>query len=199
MADRINTPVAREVEPEVRPDEAAEGAAPKKKASSGGVKAWLPLLATVVAMPALAYATTQFILLPKIKQAMTQGAAASADEPAAPAPKEKDAATAAPTGKEKILVPLPKILVNVAGSMMTRYLSMSMTLVGNVPDFKERITKNQDQLKALANGVLMTKTIADLEKPGSSNVIRSELLTVFNTALGGPVIQDIYITDQAVQ
>ena len=45
----------------------------------------------------------------------------------------------------------------------------------------------------------MTKTIADLEKPGARNIIRSELLTVFNNALGGPVIQDIYITEQAIQ
>ena len=150
-------------------------------------------------MPLLAYATTQFILLPKIKQAMTQAAASSNDETAAAAPVEKDAAPAAAGGKEKVLAPLPKILVNVAGSMMTRYMTMSMTLVGNTPDFKDRITKNKDQLMDLANGTLMTKTLADLEKPGSRNVIRSELMTVFNNALGGPVIQDIYITEQAIQ
>jgi hypothetical protein len=51
----------------------------------------------------------------------------------------------------------------------------------------------------LANGTLMTKTITDLEKPDSRNIIRSELLTVFNNALGGPVIQEIYITEQAIQ
>jgi flagellar basal body-associated protein FliL len=103
-------------------------------------------------------------------------------------------------GKEKVLAPLSKkILVNVAGSMMTRYLTMSLTLVGNTPDFKDRINKNMDQLMDLATGTLMTKTIADLEKPGERNVIRSELLTVFNNALGGPVIQDIYITEQAIQ
>ena len=198
MADRTTTPVAREVEPEVQPDEASPSAAPKA-ASAGGFKTWLPLLATVVAMPALAYATTQFILLPKIKQAMTQGAAAGADEAGGAAPKQIEAAPAVPAGKEKILVPLPKILVNVAGSMMTHYLTMGMTLVGTTPDFKERIIKNQDQLKSLANGVLMTKTLADLEKPGASNIIRSELMTVFNNALGAPIIQDIYITDQAVQ
>jgi len=197
MADRITTPVAREVEPEVQPDEASE-AAVKKTASSGGFKTWFPLLATVVVMPALAYATTQFILLPKIKQAMAQDAV-SAGEPDAAASKAKEGASAAASGKEKVLAPLPKILVNVAGSMMTRYLTMSMTLVGNTPDFKDRITKNKEQLMDLANGALMTKTIADLEKPGARNVIRSELLTIFNNALGGPVIQDIYITEQAIQ
>ena len=199
MADRTTTPVAREVEPDVQPEEAAESAV-KKTASAGGFQIWLPLLATVVVMPALAYATTQFILLPKIKQAMSQGAAAGAGEPDPAATKEKEAASGAATGKEKVLAPLPKkILVNVADSQLTRYLSMSLTLVGNTPDFKERITKNQDQLYDLATGALMTKTIADLQKPGSRNVIRSELLTIFNNALGGPVIQDIYITEQAVQ
>jgi flagellar basal body-associated protein FliL len=199
MADRTTTPVAREVEPEVQPDEAPEAAA-KKTASPGGFKTWLPLLATVVVMPALAYATTQFILLPKIKQAMTQGAAANTGEPDAAASQEKQGGSGAAPGKEKVLAPFPKkVLVNVSGSMMTRYLSMSLTLVGNTPDFKERINKNMDQLMDLATGALMTKTIADLEKPGSRNVIRSELMTVFNNALGGPVIQDIYITEQAVQ
>ena len=198
MADRTTTPVAREVEPEVQPDE-APGAAPSTAASTGRFKTWLPLLATAVLMPALAYATAQFILLPKIKQAMTQGAAAGADEPSPAASKEKDSSPGPATGKEKILAPLPKVLVNVAGSMMTRYLTMNMTLVGTAPDFKERIAKSKDQLLDLANGALMTKTIADLEKPGSRNVIRSELLTVFNNALGGPVIQDIYITEQAIQ
>jgi flagellar basal body-associated protein FliL len=199
MADRTTTPVAREVEPEVQPDETSE-AAVKKTASSGGFKTWLPLLATVLVMPALAYATTQFILLPKIKQAMSQDAAASPGEPDAAASKQKDGSAGAASGKEKVLAPLPKkILVNVADSMMTRYLTMSLTLVGNTPDFKDRITKNQDQLMDLANGALMTKTIADLGKPGARNVIRSELLTIFNNALGGPVIQDIYITEQAVQ
>jgi flagellar basal body-associated protein FliL len=197
MADRTTTPVAREVEPEVQPDETAE-APVKKTESSGGFKTWLPLLATVVVMPALAFATTQFILLPKIRQAMTQNAA-GAGETTGEAPKEKETSPAATGGKEKVLAPLPKILVNVADSLMTRYLTMSITLVGNTPDFKERIKKNQDQLMDLANGTLMTKTIADLGKPGERNVIRSELMTVFNNALGGPVIQDIYITEQAIQ
>jgi flagellar basal body-associated protein FliL len=197
MADRATTPVAREVEPDIQPDEAAEAPA-QKPARPTRFIAWLPLLVTVAAMPALAYATTQFILLPKIRQAMSQAAATNPDEPAAAA-KEKSSSPAAAVSKEKVLVPLPKILVNVAGSMMTRYLTMSVTLVGNTPDFKDRITGNKDQLMDLADGCLMTKTIADLEKPGSRNLIRSELMTVFNNALGGPLIQEIYITEQAIQ
>jgi flagellar FliL protein len=197
MADRTTTPIAREVEPEVQPDEAPAAAA-KKPASGGGFKTWLPLLATVVAMPALAYATTQFVLLPKIKQAMSRAAGEGAEENAGTPAKPKEGASTV-AGKEKTTVPLPKILVNVAGSLGTRYLTMSVTLVGTASDFKDRIVKNQAQLQDLATGALMTKTIADMEKPGERNVIRNEFLTIFNNALGGPIIQDIYITEQAIQ
>jgi flagellar FliL protein len=56
-----------------------------------------------------------------------------------------------------------------------------------------------DQLKDLATGTLSSKTISDLEKPGARNVIRAELMTVFNNALGGPLVQEIYITELAIQ
>ena len=51
----------------------------------------------------------------------------------------------------------------------------------------------------LATGTLSGKTISDLEKPGARNEIRTELQTVFNTALGGPLVQEIYITELAIQ
>jgi flagellar basal body-associated protein FliL len=187
------------VEPEVQPEETTE-AAEAKPAPKHDFKPWLPLLATVVAMPALAYATTQFLLLPRIKSAIIQAAAEAPAGPAgtAAAPSSKPAGAVKP-GKDKVLVQMPKMLVNVAGTMMTRYLMTSMTLVGNTTDFKDKIEANQAQLQDVARGALETKSIADLEKPGERNVIRSELLTVFNNVLGGSVVQDIYITEMAVQ
>ena len=97
------------------------------------------------------------------------------------------------------MVPLSKMLVNVAGTMGTRYLMTSVTLVGNTADFKTKIEENKDQLMDLATGALSSKTISDLEKPGARNVIRAELMTVFNNALGGSVVQEIYITELAIQ
>jgi flagellar FliL protein len=83
--------------------------------------------------------------------------------------------------------------------MGTRYLMTSVTLVGGSADFKTKIDENKDQLMDLATGALSSKTISDLEKPGARNVIRSELLTVFNNALGGSLVQEIYITELAIQ
>jgi flagellar FliL protein len=175
----------------------ASVAAPK---SRGGLKPWLPLIVTVVTMPLLAFAVTRFVILPKVTRAL--GAASLSAAPAADAaPASSTAATSEP-GKAtttKVTVPMNKLLVNVAGTMGTRYLMTSVTLVGNTADFKDRIENNKDQLMDLATGALCSKTIADLEKPGARNVIRSELMTVLNNALGGPVIQEIYITELAIQ
>ena len=66
-------------------------------------------------------------------------------------------------------------------------------------NFKSKIEDNKDQLMDLANSTLSSKTIADLEKPGARNVIRAELTTVFNNALGGSAVQEIYITELAIQ
>src|SRR6202012_3467664 len=130
-------------------------------------KPWLPLVICVVTMPALAYATTQFVLLPKLQHAIG-GAAAAAS--AAPAPAESSGGEAKGgeakggekpvLGKGKVTVPLTKLLVNVAGTMGTRYLMTSLTLVGNGSDFKDKIEDNKDQLQDLATGTLSSKTIS---------------------------------------
>ena len=200
-----NTPLeaSRGGREEAKAPEEAEAAAPAAAPAAGGFKAWLPLIVSVLAMPALAYATTQFVLLPKLQKAISQiksTAATAAENGAATeaAATTKEGDKAAP-GKAKITVALSKMLVNVSGTMGTRYLMTSVTLVGTTPDFKAKIEDNKDQLMDLATGTLSSKTISDLEKPGARNVIRSELMTVFNNALGGPLVQEIYITELAIQ
>jgi flagellar FliL protein len=175
----------------------APAKAEKKPLFSANFKAWLPLLVTVSIMPLLAWTTTRFIILPKVQSAMLHPAQ-QADAKGEAAPAEAGAEGVSP-GKTKITVPLSKMLVNVSGTMGTRYLMTSVTLVGTTPDFKAKIDDNKDQLMDLATGTLSSKTISDLEKPGARNVIRSELMTVINNALGGPVVQELYITEMAIQ
>jgi flagellar FliL protein len=128
-------------------------------------------------------------------EAGKQGKIATAAKPAAVSKGGKDLAA----NKPKITIPMNKVLVNVSGSMGTRYLLVTMTLVGTSPDFKGKIENNRDQLTDLAAGTLASKTISDLEKPGARNLIRSELTSVFNNALGDGTIQDIYLTEFAIQ
>jgi flagellar protein FliL len=172
-----------------------EAGAPEGKAPSG-IKAWLPLIITVALMPALAYATTRFVLVPQMKKAL---APADMTPPTEPSGTNSETGPSMIDGKVKVTVPLTKILVNVAGTMGTRYLMTSVTLVGADESFRGKIEQNKDQLLDLATGTLSTKTISDLEKPGSRNVIRAELMTTFNNALGGPFVKEIYITELAIQ
>ncbi len=178
---------------------AEDKADPPPPASGGGFKAWLPLAVAAVAMPALAYATTHFVLLPKLERGLAQGNPGVAQETTAESGTGAKSGGKAASEKLKVTVSLNKMLVNVAGTMGTRYLMTSVTLVGNTADFTSKIEANRDQLMDLATGTLSGKTISDLEKPGARNVIRAELMTVFNNALGGPAVQEIYITEMAIQ
>jgi len=170
----------------------AAGAAP-----SGGMQSWLPLIITIICMPALAFATTKFVLLPQMQKSMAQTAAAPPPTDAT-ATDSKDGSSGE-VAKPKVKIPMTKILVNVAGTMGTRYLMTSITLVGNNEALRTKVDENKDQLMDLATSALSTKTISDLEKPGARNVIRSELINIFNNALGGPWITEIYITEMAIQ
>ena len=187
---------AEEPEPE-----APEGAKAAATTPVGGLKPWLPLAVAMVAMPALAYATTVFVLLPKMQRALALSTSASATDSASQAGviASAEGGQAPGPSKTKISVPLNKLLVNVAGTMGTRYLMTSLTLVGTGADFKSKIDDNRDQLMDLATGALGNKTISDLEKPSARNEIRAELMTVINNALGGPVVQEVYITEFAIQ
>ena len=184
-ANRIeSTPHQEEAAP------AAEQTAAPQAAASGGFKSWLPLIITGVSMPVLAFAMTQFVLLPQLKKGLGGGSGvvevkAKESKPAADAKRET--------------VPMNKLLVNVAGTMGARYLLVSLAVSGADQDFKSKIAAHDPQLRDFACGVLATKTIADLEKPGARNVIRSELLSGFNNILGGALVQEIFLTEFAIQ
>ena len=197
---------------------AAPAAAP---AGGGGIKSWLPLVVTIVLMPTLAFVTTKFVIIPKVLHA--RGGEATEEKPeeaadehgAKPEAKhgeekkdahgeskkpEKEEKGKHGSGKgKKQTAQLTKMIVNVAGTAGTRYLMSSMTLVSNNPELKSIVEENKDQLLDLSNTALANKTIADLEKPGSRNQLRAELMSIFNNALGGNIIQEIYFTEFAIQ
>ncbi|MFZ2641242.1 MAG: flagellar basal body-associated FliL family protein [Verrucomicrobiia bacterium] len=171
-----------------------------KRNKPSGFIAWLPLVISFIAMPLLAYATTSYLLLPRLQKELGP-ATGTATGTATGAARTKTAAGSKEKGGafNKTTVQLGRILVNVAGSVGTRYLTSSISVVGTHKEFKERIERSRDQLLDVASSTLGSKTIADLEKPGARNLIRTELITVFNNALGEGVIEEIYITEMAIQ
>jgi flagellar FliL protein len=196
-------------------------AAPKEATDGGkggGLKNWLPLIVTIVLMPVLAFATTNFLILPKIVHA--RGPEAGTPEGGHDSEstrkeegghgekkesgghgekKEEGKKEGKAVGKKRQNYQIAKVIVNVSGSMGSRYLMTSFTLVGTQGDFKDVIEENKDQLLDLASTSLASKSISDLEKPGARNQIRGELISIFNNALGGSYVQEIFFTEFAIQ
>ncbi|HEX4343109.1 MAG TPA: flagellar basal body-associated FliL family protein [Verrucomicrobiae bacterium] len=161
-------------------------------AASGGIKAWLPLIVIILLMPALAYAMTTFVLLPRLQKGL--GITPVATTKAAAATDKK----ADPNAKRETIV-MNKLLVNVAGTMGARYLLVSLSVASSDPAFKDKMAEHDAQLRDMAQSALATKTLADLEKPDARNLIRTELMNGFNTIFGGPVAEEIYLTEFAIQ
>ena len=167
-------------------------AAPVAAATGGGFKAWLPLILTVLLMPALAYGVTEFVLLPQLQKGLGLHSASAGGDTTVKPKKE------APGAKQEQVV-MNKLLVNISGTMGARYLLVSLSVAGTGTDFKDLMASHDAQLRDMACGDLATKTLADLEKPGERNVIRNELITGFNNILGDSVVQEIYLTEFAIQ
>jgi flagellar FliL protein len=165
---------------------APEAAAP---AQGGGLKNWLPLILAVVLMPALAFGMTKFVIVPELEGSLgikPAGEAGGKGKPSADA--------------KKVSVPFNKLLVNIAGTMGSRYLLVSVTVVGTGgEEFKTKMQENDAQLRDMAMGALSNKTLADLEKPGARNLIRTELINGFNNVLGDNSVQELYITEFGIQ
>lgn len=165
-----------------------EGAAP---AAPGAAKTWLPLIASIILMPALAFGMTKFVIVPELQQSLGIKETAAAGS--------GDKSKAGAEGK-KINVPFNKLLVNIAGTMGQRYLLVSLSLASTGgEEFKTKLTDNDAPLRDMAMGILSTKTLADLEKPGARNLIRTELINGFNNILGDNSVSEIYITEFGIQ
>jgi len=172
------------------PSDNAAPAAVAPAPSRGGLKPWLPLIVTALLMPVLAWGMAQFVLLPQLEKKL----GASPDSSQAAGKAKKD-----PKKEKTVSVAMNKLLVNVANTMGARFLMVSLSIVGSGADFQAKITEHDAQLRDVATGVLGSKTMADLEKPGERNLIRSELLSGFNSILGDSTVQEIFIPEFAIQ
>jgi len=169
---------------------ATAAAAPESK----GFKAWLPLLLNLLLMPAVAYVMTMYVLLPRMKTSPAAPGAPAEEH----AEKSKDA-HGKDGGKEPANPPPIKVLVNVSGTLGTRYLLVTMTLEGRGGGLDAAVLKKEAQLRDMASSALSSKTIVDLEKPGARNLIKAELLSIYNNVLGAGSVTEIYFSEFAIQ
>jgi flagellar FliL protein len=194
-------------------DAAAKDAATADAAAKPAAKplaALLPVIAVVVLAPVLSFVVGQFVLIPQLKKQIA----------AMPAPAEGDAEAAAHAepaaesgdhggghGKKGEGAPagpgnsydMENLVVNLAGTMGTRYLKCSFMVTGTDKNLRATFESNKPKLVDITLNVLSSLSLADLEEAGAKNIIREKLMTAYNQALGRRVVEQIYFADFVVQ
>ena len=194
------TPARGNEEKHPRDAQPATADAAPKATPSGAWKAWLPLVVTMLVMPLVAYGVTIFILVPRMQKSLTAAGVTPAKASAPTGAGAEGAGNEATAqGGQRQNVTLNKLLVNVAGTMGSRYLLFSISAVSTDPTFQQKMTENDAALKDMACSALSVKTLADLEKPDERNLIRTQLLNGMNNILGANEVQELYLTEFGIQ
>jgi flagellar FliL protein len=176
--------------------EAAAAAAPAAKGAGFG--AWLPVLGALLLSPVATWATVEMVLLPRLTKKLTAAPVAEAE--AAPA---KEGHGEGGKGKEGAGGPnyeFSNVVVNLAGTMGTRYLKTSFVVTGAPSsNIGAAFEGAKPRLTDVTLNVLSALTLAELEEPGAKNVIREKLVGAYNQALGRKVAEQVYFSDFVIQ
>ena len=91
------------------------------------------------------------------------------------------------------------MIVNLSGTMGTRYLKTTFKVVGKDNTLRATFESNKDKLLDVTLNVLSSLSLADLEEVGAKNIIREKLINSYNQALGKKTADQVYFTDFVVQ
>ena len=165
----------------------------------------MPVILALVLSPAITWAVAEFVLLPKLKaslgptEAGEHGEAEVAHE-AEPAHEAKGGHGAPEGGaKSEGGYRVENVVVNLAGTMGTRYLKASFLVTGKDPKLIAKFDAAKPQIGDVTLAVLSSLTLADLEEPASKNIIRERLVDAYNGVFGSKVADNLYFSDFVVQ
>jgi len=201
---------AMPAKPETTPPNAASGAgasaavAPAtestKRSLSGLLSSLLPVAIVLIATPALTWAVAEFLLIPRIEKRLAS-AVAGADiqgKPSAPSESPAEPKNGEP-GAPANTFEFSNIVVNLAGTMGTRYLKTTFLVTGVDNNLKNVFESNKAKLTDVTLNVLSSLSLPDLEEAGAKNLIREKLVAAYNQALGKRVADQVYFSDFVVQ
>lgn len=178
--------------PEATAEEPPSGSPPAEKKPEGA-SSLLPILLAVVIAPALTWAIAQFVLIPQLKKELQTGVAPAARSPA-PGREEGHG-----KGKASSGYTFENIVVNLAGTMGTRYLKTTFLVTGSDAGLQAAFEGNRAQLVDITLNVLSSLTLSDLEEAGAKNILREKLIHAYNQALGRKVAEQLFFSDFVVQ
>ena len=183
---------------------AAPTPAPAAPAGKSLLGKLLPVVLVVVLAPVVSWLVMQYVMLPQLEKRMAAAGGVAVAAPAAPAPvaekgKGKKGEAAAPVAPNTYV--FSNVIVNLAGTMGTRYLKTTFMVTGSDQKLNEAFAsaQNQPKLVDITLNILSSLTLADTEEAGAKNIIREKLVNAYNQALGHKVVEQIYFSDFVVQ
>ncbi|MBI2516374.1 MAG: flagellar basal body-associated FliL family protein [Opitutae bacterium] len=179
-----------------------------KSAGAGALlRAWLPAFIAVLLAPVACWGVAEFVLLPRLQKKLAAlpaaGSHAAANEASAEG-EGKEGEKGHGEGKEgggSGNYDFNNVVVNLAGTMGTRYLKTSfvVTPAEKGASLKSVFEGQKAKLTDITLNVLSSLTLADLEEPGAKNVLREKLVAAYNQALGKRVVEQVYFSDFVIQ
>lgn len=177
-------------------------AAPAKK---GGGSSMLPAVLAIVAAPAICFAVAKFVLIPQLRTELASSGGApaahaeAAAEPAAHGKEKEGGHGKGAPGEGAKGFTFENVVVNLAGTMGTRYLKTTFLVTGADAGLKSTFEENRAALVDVTINVLSSLSLADLEEAGAKNLIREKLVQSYNQQLGRKVAEQVFFSDFVVQ
>lgn len=196
------------------PAPAPSAAAPAGPAAPSKIAALIPVILVVVLAPVASWGVAQFVIIPSMEKKLTAaigktaGGEEGAHAEAAPAEeahgaKKEGGGHGEGGGKEASSPPdayeFTNLVVNLAGTMGTRYLKVTFLVTGKDKNLRDTFQKEKPKMVDITLNVLSSLSLTDLEEAGAKNIIREKLVNAYNQALGRKVADQIYFSDFVVQ
>ncbi|MGF1449118.1 MAG: flagellar basal body-associated protein FliL [Opitutales bacterium] len=179
-------------EPQIEEIENAE--VEEAKPAKGPGSPLVPVLVVLILMPLLTFALFEFVLMPRAADRLGLSAGDGHGDAHGEHGDEEEAYDGPVHTAE-----LNGIVSNIRGTVGSRYIKVSFTIEGRDEKFTEIIEKNQPKIQDATISILQELTLTELDQPGIKNVVRSDLLNAFSTALKGRVVEKLYFTEFVVQ
>lgn len=183
------------------PAAAATPAADSKARSlSGFLASLVPVAVVLIATPLLTWAVAQFLLMPRLEKRLA-AAVADSTAPAKPAAQEETASEPkkGEPGASTNTYEFSNIVVNLSGTMGTRYLKTTFLVTGSDASLRSVFESDKAKLTDVTLNVLSSLSLPDLEEAGAKNLIREKLVSAYNQALGRRLADQVYFSDFVVQ
>ena len=164
-------------------DKKKEGEETEEKKSGGGAMK----MVLMIGLPLILFqAGIAYFLISKIAQPQ-QAVADVAEE-------EQD-----DSGEPGLLYMVPDVIVNPAGTQGIRFLNITLALEFTNPDVEKELTEKEVQLRDILIGILVSKTLEDIDSSEEKDMLKEEIREKVNGLLKSGKIRKVYFSNFVMQ